>query len=78
MFKSTEQGTRDIKQTPDVVRHPTGIEPIRWIIGAGRGTAGRRRPEALDLDDWTPKQRFIMRDYGGLQLAQGYPPPRTL
>ena len=47
----------------------------RW---RGEGHSRAAKAEALDLDDWTPKQRFIMRDYGGLQLAQGYPPPRTL
>lgn len=52
-----------------------GIEPVRWVVGAGRGT----RLNPPNLEDFDPhKRRSNRRDYGGRQLTQGYPPPRML
>lgn len=54
-----------------------GIEPVRWVVGAGRGT----RLNPPDLETFEPKVKRLRtnrRDYGGRNMSQGYYPPRTL
>jgi hypothetical protein len=56
----------------------TGIEPVRWIVGAGRHTLYNPR----SLADFDPRAKFRYRDWApdhvSYHLAQGYPPPRLL
>ncbi|CAL8470017.1 g9559 [Coccomyxa elongata] len=56
-----------------------GIEPVRWIVGAGRHT--RRNPRSLT--EFDPRAKTTYRDawepnHASLHLSQGYPPPRLL
>ncbi|CAL5218834.1 g565 [Coccomyxa viridis] len=55
-----------------------GIEPVRWIVGAGKHTKYTPR----DVNEFDPHAEFRYRDWAPdhsmYHLAQGYPPPRIL